>query len=148
MKIEAVSFIETKDGKHKPGAQFEADEKEAEWLVKNGYAKKAENTKQETKEEKAAREAAEKRKVFEARALELKIGTPEEIKALSDKDLADRIEKSEIAEKRKALEEKAVGLKIGTPEEIKALSDKDLKDRIAKTGNEGTSFLGRLFGGN
>jgi hypothetical protein len=146
MKIEAVGHtIETKEKTYKPGEQFDADDKEAAWLIKQGFAKKAVEAKPETKEEKAAREAAEKRKALEAKAVELKVGNAEEVKNLSDKDLADLIEKAESAERRKALEEKAVELKIGTAEEVKALSDKDLKDRVAKSG--GGSFLGNLFGG-
>jgi hypothetical protein len=45
MKIEAVNrVIETKDGRYSPGQPFEAEAKEAEWLIKNGYAKKAGDT--------------------------------------------------------------------------------------------------------
>jgi len=57
MKIEAVGrVIETKDGKYLPGTPFEADDKEAAWLIKKGYAKKADGkaeAKPEDKPEKA-----------------------------------------------------------------------------------------------
>ncbi|MDR0475554.1 MAG: hypothetical protein LBH43_18010 [Treponema sp.] len=42
MKIEAAGHvIETKNGNYAPGVQFEIDDKEAEWLIKRGFAKKA-----------------------------------------------------------------------------------------------------------
>jgi hypothetical protein len=125
MKIEAVGceIITREDGKksvHKPGEQFETDDKEAQRLIDMGAAKKSADTvKRETKEEKAAREAAEKAAQ----------------------------EAAEKAQTREGLEAKALELKIGAPEEIKALSDKDLKDGIAKAGDEGKSFLAKLFGG-
>jgi hypothetical protein len=51
VKIEAVGrVIETKDGKYPPGKPFEADDKEAAWLIKKGYAKKADG-KSEAKSE-------------------------------------------------------------------------------------------------
>jgi hypothetical protein len=94
MKIEAVGrVIETKDEKYLPGTPFEADDKEAAWLIKNGYAKKADG-KGEAKTETVEEKAAKKRDALEAKALELKIGTPEEIKALSDKDLKSGVGKA------------------------------------------------------
>jgi len=42
MRIEAAGrVIETKDGKRAPGEPFEIDDKEADWLIGMGAAKKA-----------------------------------------------------------------------------------------------------------
>jgi hypothetical protein len=52
MKIEAVGHvIETKSGKYGPGVVFESEDKEAAWLIKNGFAKKAGDAKPEAKPE-------------------------------------------------------------------------------------------------
>jgi hypothetical protein len=41
MKVEAIRFIQGKENDHPPGTVFETDDKEAEWLIKNDFAKKA-----------------------------------------------------------------------------------------------------------
>ena len=88
MKIEAVGrVIETKDGKYAPGTPFEADDKEAAWFIKLGYAKEAEAADPEPKKGTTEAKAAKVRAALEAKAVELKIYTPEAVKALSDDDL-------------------------------------------------------------
>ena len=99
MKIELVGHtltVRDKDTKkrvtYEPGKPFDIDDKEAEHLIAQGFAKKADGKQEETRAEKAAREAAEKRAALEEKATTLKIGTAEEIKALSDADLKARVE--------------------------------------------------------
>jgi hypothetical protein len=138
MKIEV---IKGKVGDHGTGEVIELDDKAAERLIKLGYAKKSGGKSEETPQEKAA----EKRKALEEKALELKVGTAEEIKALPDNDLTAKVN----AKIRQVLIDKAVEAKLGTAEELAKLSDADLKDRIEKSGNEGVKgFFKNLFGGN
>ena len=146
MKIEV---IKGKVGDHGVGEVIEADDKAAERLIKLGYAKKSggmdSGKSEETTQEKAAREAAKKRKAFEEKALELKVGTAEEIKALPDNGLTAKIN----AKIRQVLIDKAVEAKLGTAEELAKLSGEDLKARIEKSGNEGVKeFFKNFFGGS
>jgi hypothetical protein len=92
MKIKVIKGTVTQEGKeHGIGKELEIDDKNAERLIKLGYAEKAGGEPiRETKEEKAVKIRA----ALETKALELNIGPPEAVKAMSDEKLKDGIAKA------------------------------------------------------
>jgi len=99
MKIEATkNSIQTKTGIYPKGKPFEANDEDAKWLIEKGLAKKSYGTVTESSYEKEARlkiEAAEKRKVLNAKAIELNLGVAEEIAAMTDDEIKELIRKSD-----------------------------------------------------
>ncbi|MDR2923438.1 MAG: hypothetical protein LBU85_08880 [Treponema sp.] len=92
MKIKVIKGTVTQEGnEYGAGKELEIDDKNAERLIKLGYAEKAGG---ETVKETAEQKAARIRAVLEAKALELNIGPPEAVKAMSDKELKDGIVKA------------------------------------------------------
>ena len=91
MKIEV---IRGKVGDHGTGEVIELDDKDGERLVKLGYAKKSDSKSEEPPPPSNTEKTAERRKALEEKALELKTGTAEEIKALPDGELKARIGKA------------------------------------------------------
>ena len=138
MKIEAVKNViitldpETKNNvEHGPGEPFDLDDKEAAFLISHGLAKEAGKEADDGKGTNApAATNTDKRAALEQKALDLGIGTAEEIKVLPDSDLGAKIG----AAQRQRLINKAVEAKLGTAEEIAKLSNKDLKALLEKAG--------------
>ena len=126
MKIEV---IKGKIGDHGVGEVIEADnDKAADRLIKLGYAKIS-NDEGGNGESKSP-PPADKRAALEQKALELGIGTADEIKALPDNELGAKIG----AAQRQSLINKAVEAKLGTAEEVARLSNKELEALLGKAG--------------
>jgi hypothetical protein len=124
MKLIAIGHvIVTKDGNNEPGTVFEIDDKEAEGLIKQGFAKKANDDDCKAQAE-AARLAEEAEEAEKARlAAEAVEKAEREAKAAAEAE----------AEARKSLEAKALELNVGTAKEIAKMTDDELKAAIEES---------------
>jgi len=112
------------------GETLDLDDKEAENLIALGIVKKSGTETPATPQPNPNAKAAEKRKALEEKALELKIGTAEEIKAMSDADLGKNIGKVN----RQNLIEKAVAANLGNQEELSKVSNDELVKKLEGAG--------------